>query len=104
MTRHTNQQNRNDHHCGTCGRQMAHGESYFRDDQAVIMCDECAIKQVEDALGSYLCTDAQPCAAFAYYDEGEGNPWRIADDHDSERFATFEEAIAGAEAWAEAMA
>lgn len=64
---------------------------------------EAGIAQIEVALGDYLCTDDQPCTACAYYDEGEEQPWRIADDHTSERFATLEEAVAGAEAWAEAM-
>ncbi len=41
MNRCTNQQNRNDHFCSRCGRQMAHGESYWRDDRADIVCDDC---------------------------------------------------------------
>ncbi len=41
MTRHTNQQNRNDHLCSRCDRPMRHGESYWRDDNADIVCDEC---------------------------------------------------------------
>jgi hypothetical protein len=65
---------------------------------------EAGTKQIEEAIGDYLCTHNQPCAAAVYYDEGEEKPWRIADDGASERFATVEEAVAGAEAWQEAMA
>ena len=65
---------------------------------------ESGVKQIEAALGEYLCTNDQPCAAYAYYDESEEKPWRIADDHTSERFATVAEAVVAAEAWAEEMA
>lgn len=65
---------------------------------------ETGIAAIEAALGEYLASDDQPCAAYAYYDEGEAKPWRIADDHTSESFATLDEAITGAEAWAEAFA
>ena len=62
-----------------------------------------ALKQIEAAAGDYVASGENPCGLCAYYDEGEPKPWRIADDHASERFATPGEAIAGAEAWAEAM-
>lgn len=64
---------------------------------------EAGVKQIEAALGDYCVSNSHPCAAAAYYDEGNAKPWRIADDHTSERFATLEDAIAGAEAWADAM-
>ncbi len=41
MIRCTNQQNRDDHVCSRCDRPMAHGESYWRDEKAQIVCDEC---------------------------------------------------------------
>ncbi len=64
---------------------------------------ELETQKIEAALGHYLCSADQPCAAAVYYDEGEEKPWRIADDGASESFGTVEEAIEGAHSWAEAM-
>jgi hypothetical protein len=49
MIRCTNQQNRMDHYCSVCDRQMGPGESYWRDDRADIVCDDCAGPVVTEA-------------------------------------------------------
>lgn len=61
------------------------------------------IDLIEAAAGSYRVTGSNPCGLAAYYDEGEEKPWRISDDQASESFATPQEAMEGARAWAEAM-
>lgn len=62
-----------------------------------------SIKAIEEALGDYLCSNSQPCAAAVYFDAGESRPWRIADDGNSESFATVSEAVEAAKAWRQAM-
>lgn len=57
------------------------------------------LERIEEALGSALCSVDHPCAAVAYYDEGEELPWRIDDDWSSESFATVDDAIIGAREW-----
>jgi hypothetical protein len=59
------------------------------------------LDRIEGLLGAARCTDANPCGAAAYYDEGDDKPWRIADDHNTARFATADEAADEAEAWAD---
>jgi len=65
---------------------------------------DATLRQIEAAAGDYAASDANPCGLAAYYDEGESCPWRIGDDQASETYATADEAEAGAEAWAAAMA
>lgn len=48
------------------------------------------IERIELAFGEYVCSEDNPCGCKAYFDDGdEEHPWRIADDHAAERFATF---------------
>ena len=56
---------------------------------------------ITDALGEWVASDQSPCGpVVAYFDDGESSPWRITDDWNTESFATLDEAVAGAEAWA----
>ncbi len=64
---------------------------------------EAKLRRITKALGDTICTDSSPCGTVAYYDLGEANPWRISDDHESESFATAEEAVKGAKVWADAF-
>lgn len=61
------------------------------------------LKRIAEAAGDYAASDHNPTGLVAYYDEGAALPWRIADDHATEVFATAEEAEQAAEAWAEAF-
>jgi hypothetical protein len=56
------------------------------------------LDQLEMATGNQ-CSESNPCGCSAYYDQGQKKPWRIADDHMSESYATFEEALADAPSW-----
>lgn len=62
------------------------------------------IEKIESAFGDYRCSHEQPCAGVAQYDAGAEKPWRVSDDQASESYATPEEAMEAAEAWAETMA
>jgi len=57
---------------------------------------------IEKALGPALCSDTNPCGAVVQYIAGDEKPWRIADDHTSEAFASLASALAAAGEWAEA--
>lgn len=58
-----------------------------------------ALDRIEAAAGNHAVSDANPCGLAAYYDSGEAQPWRIADDGVSASFATADEAVAEAELW-----
>ena len=57
-------------------------------------------ERIEKALGKAICTAKNPYGPAVYYDVAKPKPWRISDDWESKRFATVEEAISAAEAWA----
>jgi hypothetical protein len=63
---------------------------------------EARLTEINEALGDTVAIHESPCGTVAYYDEGETLPWRIADDHASESFATAEEAVIAAAAWVDA--
>ena len=54
---------------------------------------------IEDAAGKYAVSAKNPTGLVAYYDEGQKNPWRIADDVVSESYATPEQALSAAATW-----
>ena len=58
------------------------------------------LDRIAEAMADYLCNDEQSCGAYLYYDKDQKKPWRIVDDFASESFATADEAVDAAEAWA----
>ncbi|MDH3719348.1 MAG: hypothetical protein OES79_14610 [Planctomycetota bacterium] len=57
------------------------------------------IAEIRRALGEAYCTRDNPCGAEVHYDHDEPLPWRIADDWISERYESFDQAIAAARHW-----
>lgn len=56
--------------------------------------------QLISAVGSAYCTTDNPCGVCFYYDLDSKTPFRIADDHHSESFSTFDELLSCAKDWA----
>lgn len=98
MTRATNQQNRNDHFCCMCNRQMAHGESYWRDDQADIVCDDCMTRTTEQ-WADYLRQRCQAEGVDCWLQPSEVYGWCAAgvieDDREENVWAAFVETLQG---------
>lgn len=55
--------------------------------------------QLIAAVGESYCTDSNPCGVCFYYDADSKTPFRIADDHAGESFATFAELLESAKSW-----
>lgn len=60
---------------------------------------EVALARIDAALGDALASNTNPTGAFAYYDEGHEQPWRISDDYVTERYDTAQEAEVAAADW-----
>lgn len=59
--------------------------------------------ELNAAIGKYRATAINPCGVCFYFDEGEERPYRIADDHASECFGTYQELLDAARAWKDAF-
>jgi hypothetical protein len=63
------------------------------------------LDRVEGALRGYVMSRTNPGGGACYYDDWEGEPWRLvyADGGERERFATAAEAEAAAREYADLM-
>ena len=63
------------------------------------------VEAIDEALRQYRTTHNNPCGGCGYYDTGEEKPYRVhyCDGGSDESFATLDEAIAAASAYADEM-
>lgn len=59
--------------------------------------------ELNAAIGKYRASGTNPCGVCFYFDETEEKPYRIADDHASESFDTYEELLEAASDWKDAF-
>jgi hypothetical protein len=60
-------------------------------------------QQLETAIGGYLSSARNPCGVEFYHEPESDTPWRIADDHAEESYATFEDLLAATADWKRAF-